>query len=190
MGNTAQEDIFLQALVFSGPMFETNTFIPSYSKLWHTAESNVASFRFCKLAQQVMQWEKRTVLGLEVDSKRWLMKTPEHVGFVKDLMTVYPDAVWVLTHRDPVPVVQSFVPMILYIQGLWNEKINAEVFAEYQVAALEHRLNHLVEQIEYIPTNQVIHVPFREFNKDNVAIMAKICTFTGLSWEERQSKPW
>ncbi|KAH9246823.1 hypothetical protein BASA81_015601 [Batrachochytrium salamandrivorans] len=187
MGNTPQEDIFLQAQVFGSPQFETNTYIPSYSQLWHS-HTNRPSYRFLKMTQQVMQWQRRQVFGKGEEGKRWLMKTPEHVGFCRDLMAVYPDAVWVLTHRDPVPVVQSFIPMILYIQGLFNRRIDAQVFAEYQLVALEKRLTHLVEQIDSVPASQVIHVPFQGFVRNNLEWTQKICNFVGLRWDEQTSK--
>lgn len=181
MGNTAQEDIFIQAMVFGSPQYETNTYIPSYSMLWHS-ESNIATYRFLKQTQQVMQWQKNRMFGLKKHG-RWLMKTPEHVAYIKDLMQVYPDAMWILTHRDPVPVVKSFIPMILYIQGMWNSRIDAKLFADYQLISLQKRFERFVDQVDLIPEKQIIHVPFHDFVKNNEQWIKRICEFTGLRWE-------
>jgi hypothetical protein len=47
------------------------------------------------------------VIGLHDQDKRWVLKNPSHLAALDALMTVYPDALVVVTHRDPVTSIAS-----------------------------------------------------------------------------------
>jgi hypothetical protein len=47
------------------------------------------------------------LIGLNDQDKRWVLKNPSHMSALDALMTVYPDALIVYTHRDPVTCIAS-----------------------------------------------------------------------------------
>ena len=47
------------------------------------------------------------LVGLNDTDKRWVLKNPSHMTALDALMTVYPDALIVYTHRDPVVCIAS-----------------------------------------------------------------------------------
>ena len=47
------------------------------------------------------------LVGLNDPEKRWVLKNPSHLTALDALMTVYPDALIVYTHRDPVTCIAS-----------------------------------------------------------------------------------
>ena len=47
------------------------------------------------------------LVGLNDPDKRWILKNPSHMTALDALMTVYPDALVVYTHRDPVTCIAS-----------------------------------------------------------------------------------
>ena len=47
------------------------------------------------------------LVGLNDPEKRWVLKNPSHMTALDALMTVYPDALVVYTHRDPVACIAS-----------------------------------------------------------------------------------
>ena len=47
------------------------------------------------------------LIGLNDPDKRWVLKNPSHLVALDALMTVYPDALVVCTHRDPVTSIAS-----------------------------------------------------------------------------------
>ncbi|HEX7717321.1 MAG TPA: sulfotransferase [Marmoricola sp.] len=47
------------------------------------------------------------LVGLNDQEKRWVLKNPSHLTALDALMTVYPDALIVYTHRDPVTCIAS-----------------------------------------------------------------------------------
>ncbi|HAN68815.1 MAG TPA: sulfotransferase family protein, partial [Halieaceae bacterium] len=55
---------------------------------------------------QAMTWQR--------GPSRWVMKSPPHMENLVPLQTTYPDATYVITHRDPLAVLQSAMTMIAY----------------------------------------------------------------------------
>jgi hypothetical protein len=54
-------------------------------------------------------WQKRFLQYLQFRgrAKRWVLKAPDHVFHLKALLRVFPDAVIIQTHRDPLEVLES-----------------------------------------------------------------------------------
>ncbi len=65
---------------------------------------------------QLLQWKFET--------KTWLLKHPLHLYWLKNLLTVYPDARIVQTHRDPVKVMPSMSSLIITIRAIAYDKID------------------------------------------------------------------
>ncbi len=55
---------------------------------------------------QILQWYR--------PRERWVLKSPQHLEQIGPLLTTFPDATIVVTHRDPVAVVQSTATMVCY----------------------------------------------------------------------------
>lgn len=183
------EDVGIQTASFGSPEFFPKSYMPKYVDYWQDERlSKASSYRFLKLVQQVIQWQRVQRLGPGERNKRWIMKTPEHAGFLRDLLKVYPDARVMLTHRDPLEAVPSYVPLVLYINGFWNNHQNATEFGTYVLAMSVRHLDRLAEQIDEVPAEQVVHIPFKHFVKDNYAVVTKVCEFAELPMDPVNSK--
>lgn len=93
---------------------------------------------------------------------------------------MYPDALVILNHRDPVPAVKSFIPMVVYVAGFWNARVDAELFARYNLGMLSSRMRRMVAEIDSVPKAQILHVPFRRFVEDNLGVAWEMARFAGL----------
>lgn len=78
--------------------FETQAHVPAYSEWLRTAQWLPAYAHHHRLLQ---------LIGLNDTDKRWVLKNPSHLMAVDALSEVYPDAIIVVTHRDPVTCVAS-----------------------------------------------------------------------------------
>ena len=56
-------------------------------------------------------WQKRFLQYLQLSrpTKQWILKSPEHVYGLEHLLTVFPDAVVIQTHRNPLEVLRSSI---------------------------------------------------------------------------------
>ncbi|HEX3845634.1 MAG TPA: sulfotransferase [Steroidobacteraceae bacterium] len=88
----------ITAQVFQSLRYDSVYRVPSYQS-WLQHHGHVEAYRF----------HKRFLRHLDAQApgRRWILKSPDHVFALDDIRTVYPDAVWVFIHRDPVAVLAS-----------------------------------------------------------------------------------
>jgi hypothetical protein len=72
--------------------------VPTYSRWLDKQDWTPAYRRHRKLLQ---------LIGLNEPDKRWVLKNPSHLIALDALLEVYPDAIILVTHRDPVTCVAS-----------------------------------------------------------------------------------
>jgi len=110
---------------------------------------------------------------------RWVLKCPQHLEQLPVLRAAFPDATIVVTHRDPVSVIQSAITMLAYGQRNGRKKVQAQALVEYWSDRVEHLLRACVRDRGSLPEAQSIDVPFDEFMADDVAMVERIYAKAG-----------
>lgn len=108
---------------------------------------------------------------------RWILKSPQHFEQIGPLMNTFPDATIVMTHRDPVSVIQSAATMITYAARMAYRTIDPHWYIDYWTDRVQKLLASAVRDIDLIPRSQRIDVHFNEFMADDSAMVARICDF-------------
>ena len=93
-----QECLVPMALDFRSLMFEGMALIPSYSA-WLLQCDMEPAYRYHQRVLKLLQWR--------CPPKRWWLKSPAHMLSIDALDAVYPDARFVMTHRDVGKVLPS-----------------------------------------------------------------------------------
>ncbi|MFE3290147.1 sulfotransferase family protein [Rhodococcus sp. NPDC059234] len=78
--------------------FETVAYVPSYTR-WLAGQDWTETYARHKKNLQL--------IGLNDPDRRWVLKSPSHVFALDEIMTVYPDALFVRTFRDPLTSMAS-----------------------------------------------------------------------------------
>jgi Sulfotransferase family len=130
--------------------------LPGYYD-WYKDADTTFGYRVHKMWLQHLAWKN--------PRKRWVLKVQEHAYHLPELMTVYPDAVLVQPHRDPVTVMASISRLIEVIRSVSFDMIDR--------AALGKELLHLwhdgqVRSMAFRAANPQIEVHDLRF-KDIVA---------------------
>lgn len=125
-------------------------------------------YEYMKTVLKILQWQRR------YDNKRWVLKCPQHLEQLPVLRKTFPDATIVITHRDPVAVIQSTITMLAYGQRINRKQVMAGELLNYWSDRIEHLLRACVQDRKNIPESQSIDVPFHEFMKDDMAMIRRI----------------
>ncbi len=112
----AHEEIQLLAIDFSSMLFETIAPMPTWRDSW-LARDQRSSYAYLRKVLQVLQWLH--------GGSRWVLKSPQHLEQFPALVETFPDATFVVTHRDPVSVTASMVTMISYAARLTRDRVDA-----------------------------------------------------------------
>ncbi len=111
------EEIQLLAIDFSTMLFETTAPMPSWRDAY-LARDQRPSYAYLLKVLKVLQWLR--------GGRRWVLKTPQHLEQFPALVDTFPDATFVVTHRDPVSVITSMVTMLAYSSRLSRDRVDVE----------------------------------------------------------------
>jgi hypothetical protein len=116
----------------------------------------------------------------------WLFKAPHHKFHLEALMTAYPNARFIMTHRDPAKVVPSYTSLVT---GIWP-KGTMDHHDPHQVGPAIGRhlrigMERAIAARARIGESRFIDVHHHELNRDPLAVLQRVYDFLGL--ELRQS---
>jgi len=96
--DSPEECTDITAHVFRSLRFDAMYRVPSYNS-WLGRSGFLDAYRFHRRFLQH--------LDAQLPSRRWILKSPDHLFALDDIRKVYPDARLVLVHRDPLRVLAS-----------------------------------------------------------------------------------
>ena len=166
----AHEEIQLLAIDFSTMLFDTTAPMPMWRDAYRARDQR-PSYAYLRRVLQVLQWLR--------GGTRWVLKSPQHLEQFPALLDTFPDATFVITHRDPVSVTTSMVTMLAYSSRLGRDRVDVEGIGGYWADRLERMLRSCAEDRDALPAGQTIDVHFDEFMADDLAMVARVYDLAG-----------
>jgi hypothetical protein len=164
------EEINLLAMDVSSMFFETMAPMPTWRD-YYLSTDQTHTYQYLKRVLKVLQFVR--------GGDRWVLKSPQHLEQFGPLSTVFPDATFVVTHRDPVAVTASLTTMMTYLARLNLETVDPKVIGGYWADRLETMLQACVRDRELLPADRSIDVRFNEFMADDVGMVERIYALAG-----------
>jgi hypothetical protein len=159
------EEIQLLAIDFSTMLFETMAVMPTWRD-YYLAHDQTSSYRYLKRILQVLQWER--------GGTRWVLKSPQHLEQFAALVAVFPDATFVVTHRDPVSVIASNATMLAYTARLSAAEPDPTGVGQYWSERIQQMLEAGTRDRAVLPSERALDVRFHEFMADDIATVRRI----------------
>lgn len=128
---------------------------------------------------------KKTILAIDFirdNKKRWLLKSPHHLAFLPTVDKLFPNATWVVNHRDPASSFASNATMMAYLHRENYDKPDTLACCKNSLDMLHGMLGGMVRDIEKLDPARVEHVYFHEYMADTMGTLKKIY--------ERADQPW
>jgi len=164
------EEIQLLAIDISTMLFETIAPIPTWRDSYLVRDQG-PSYSYLRTILQALQWLR--------GGTRWVLKSPQHLEQFPALLATFPDATFVVTHRDPVSVTASMVTMLGYSARLGHDRVDLPWLGGYWADRLERMLRSCVDQRRILPSEQTIDVHFDEFMEDDLAMVRRVYEVAG-----------
>jgi hypothetical protein len=159
------EEIQLLAIAGSTMLFETMAVLPSWRD-WYRGNDQTPAYEYLRTILKVLQWQR--------GGERWVLKSPQHLEQFGPLMTVFPDATVVVTHRDPVSITASLATMVSYTARLNQRRVDPVAIGRYWADRLVDMLGSCARDRDILPAERSIDIRFHEFMADDVATVARI----------------
>ena len=116
--------------------------------------------------------------------ERWVLKSPQHLEQIGPLMTTFPDASIVVTHRDPVAVVQSTITMVTYGARTAYKTPNPEWYRDYWIERIGMLLDASMRDRHLLPADRTTDVYFHEYMADEAGTLQRIYDMAGIDFTE------
>jgi len=110
-----QECVPMKAHEFLAIQFLIIYHVPSY-QAWLEQQSQLSSYAFHKKFLQHLQSKHM--------KERWVLKSPDHLSSIDDLLETYPDALIIHTHRDPARVMPSLASLFYALRGMTSDSVD------------------------------------------------------------------
>jgi hypothetical protein len=159
------EEIQLLAIDFSTMLFETIAPMPTWRD-YYLSHDQRPSYAYLARVLKVLQWAR--------GGTRWVLKSPQHLEQFPALYDSFPDATFVVTHRDPVSVTASMVTMIAYGARMSRLHPDPVGVGRYWAVRLETMLRRCVDDRDVLPAARSIDVRFDDFMADDIAMVSRI----------------
>lgn len=119
------------------------------------------------------------------DSRRFVLKSPSHVGHLNTLLAEVPSARIVWTHRDPVESVPSFASLVRTLRevGTVPSLHTSEAVGPDVLDHLGQVADRAVAHRHCIPSTQLVDVTLKQLRTEPLAVVERIHTAFGLPWD-------
>jgi hypothetical protein len=151
--------------------FECLAHLPAYSS-WLAAQDWTAAYRRHRRNLQL--------IGLLDQGRRWVLKNPSHLFALDALLSVYPDALVVQTHRAPSVAIASACSLAAQATDGWSRRFTGEVIGHDQLALWASGLERFMAVRAKHDPARFCDVRYDDFAADPMATVESIYSRFGL----------
>jgi hypothetical protein len=150
---------------------------PSYGK-WLMEHDWGPAYEYHRTILKVLQWKN--------PREHWLLKAPNHLAHIPELLRVYPDARLIQTHRDPMKTMASIVSLLGTLYWAKSDQpFNSSAFENLMLApGVAGQLENVMRLREQgvIPQGAIVDILFDQLIRDPVASLSAAYEALGLTF--------
>jgi hypothetical protein len=174
-----QECVGLMTPTFMSDQFDTMYYVPSY-RAWFFRQDLLPAY----------QYHRRFLQHLQVrqSAPRWVLKAPTHMFALPTLLSVYPDALFVQTHRAPLDAMASVASLITILRRVFSDAVDPFIVCREAIQYWSETLDRFLQERDRLAEYRVCDVNYIEIRRDPVAAVRRIYEHFGwlLSAEAEQ----
>jgi hypothetical protein len=155
--------------------FECLAHVPTYSA-WLAAQDWTPAYRRHR--------RNLRLIGLPDAGRRWVLKNPSHLFALDALLTVYPDALIIQTHRSPRTAIASMCSLAAQATAGWSEVFTGAVIGRDQLELWSRGLERFrAERARHDPA-RFFDVDYDDFVRDPLGTVETVYAHFGLPLED------
>ena len=171
-----EEDILLLDLTFMSQAPEATFYVPTYAK-WLEQQDHQAAYEYLKTVLQILHWYQ--------PKQNWVLKTPHHMEYLDKVLSLFPQATIIQTHRDPQKTTGSFCSMVAHGRGVFSDSVDAKEVAQHWTNKVERmmRLSIAVREKsmrEQADAKHFVDVSYYDLLTDSLSSIQKIYQSAGI----------
>ena len=165
------ECLDLMALNFTSQIFQAFAQIPTYSE-WLVGKADYTStYAYERRVLKLLAWGE--------PARPWRLKSPAHVLALDHLDRVFPDARFVMTHRDPTDVLLSVADVYADIAGGFTDHLDRRYLGELNVGHWSVGIDRAVKFRDGGADHRFFDIDFRAMLADPIGEVRRLYGWLG-----------
>jgi LPS sulfotransferase NodH len=164
---TPHECVAIHSYTFLSEEFIATCHVPGYQRFLGAADLG-----------PVYAWEKRFLQHLQFNAlaKRWVLKSPDHAHGLENLFSVFPDALVIHIHRNPLEVLKSSIQLTRVLHDLYAWRGNYNEIAASEARSLAEQVERFIQFRENHPelASRFLDVHYHELASNPMAMVRRI----------------
>ena len=146
--------------------------VPEYGE-WVLAQKMEEAYRFYRLSLQILLWQR---------PGRLVLKWPQHMWHLDDLLTIFPDACVIQTHRAPAQVLASMALLMETQMLTQHPQINRQMLGNFVQKNCAIGALNAMRVRKDAPAHHFYDCHFARFVQDQIAELHRIYDRFGFVW--------
>ncbi|SDP17531.1 Sulfotransferase family protein [Streptomyces sp. cf386] len=152
--------------------------IPEYAQ-WYCERDFTDDYRYLRQVFQVLQYGR--------PRRRWILKSPLHLGNLDALRTAFPDATIVWCHRDPVTAVASFCSLIEHGMAVSSRPLDLHGIGATWFGLLSRAMERGLRARAAIPREALVDAPYSWLAAEPATGAPKLYDAIGARWSDAEA---
>jgi NAD(P)-dependent dehydrogenase (short-subunit alcohol dehydrogenase family) len=167
-----EEDVLLVDHSFTSQASEAILHVPGYAA-WLERQDLLEAYRYLAKILRVLGWQR--------PGEFWVLKTPHHMEYLRELLTVFPDAVIVQTHRDPEATMGSFCSMVAHGRGLFSDHVDPREIGRHWLRKVRRMIDCAEAVRDSRNAARFVDVSYYDLIRDPLAEVRRIYASASLT---------
>ena len=171
-----QECVSLMAPTFMSDQFDAMYYVPSY-RTWFFRQDLRPAYEYHRRFLQHLQVRR--------SARRWVLKAPTHMFALPSLLAVYPDALFVQTHRAPLDAMASVSSLITILRRVFSDAVDPLTVCREAIDYWSKTLDKFLQERARLAEHRICDVDYVEIRRDPLSVVRRIYMHFGWSLSEK-----
>ncbi len=171
-----QECVGLMTPTFMSDQFDTMYYVPSY-RAWFFRQDLRPAYEYHRRFLQHLQFRRA--------ARRWILKAPTHMSSMPTLLSVYPDALFVQTHRTPVDAMASVSSLVTILRSAFSDAVDPITVCREAIHYWSETMDKFLDERDRLANDRICDVEYDEISRDPIDAVRRIYGHFGWSLSQQ-----
>ena len=156
--------------------------VPSYTA-WLDQQDQRPVYTQLKKMLQFLQWQKAQ--RGEPQGQRWLLKAPQHLHTLEILLSVFPKAQVILTHREPAQTIPSMASMAHTLWQIYSDQPDPRSAGKQWNSRMARGIHHTMQVRDQQDSSRFMDIHFSDTVAKPMEVLEKVYQFAALPFTDK-----
>jgi hypothetical protein len=156
---------------------------------WLADAPLTAEYAHYRLQLRALQLQALQLHAGEGGDRRWVLKSPSHLGYLGALFETFPDATVVICHRDPIEAVASYASLVMNVRQPYSDDVAPDVVGAHALRRCSAAMRHALAARDAVGEDAFIDVGYSALLDDPVGVVRGIYQRTGRTLGDDEEAP-